>query len=74
MHFTSQYLINEEKAVMANFKAEALEVEASRPRKDLISTMDDNNASKEKIKTLFEELSIEKLLVKQKDKQFMAAN
>ena len=74
MHFTSQYLINEEKAVMANFKVEALEVEASRLRKDLISTMDDNNASKEKIKTLSEELSIEKLLVKQKDKQLVAAN
>ena len=74
MHITSQHLINEEKAVMANFKAEALGVEVSRLRKDLISAMDDNNASKEKIKTLSEELSTKKLLVKQKDKQLVAAN
>ena len=66
--------MNEEKVVMATSKAEALEVEASRLRKDLISAMDDNNASKEKIKTSSEELSIEKLLMKQKDKQLVAAN
>ena len=52
MHINSQYLINKEKAVMAHSKVESLEVEASRLRKDFIVAMDDNNASKEKIKTL----------------------
>ena len=37
LHITSQYLINEEKAVMANSKAEALKVEDSHLRKDLIA-------------------------------------
>ena len=60
MHITSQYLVNEEKAVMATSKVEALEVEASSLRKDLIVTMDVNNSSKEKIKALTEELNAEK--------------
>ena len=43
MQITSQYLISEEKAVMATSKAEALEVEVSSLRKDLIAAMDINN-------------------------------
>ena len=43
MHITSQYLMNEEKAMVATSKAEALEVEASSLRKDLIAAMDANN-------------------------------
>ena len=69
MHITSQYLANEEKAMVATSKVEALEVETSGLRRDLIAMMDANNASKEKIKTLSKQLSVEKLLVKQKDKQ-----
>ena len=68
MHITSQYLVNEEKAVVATSK---LEAEASGLRKDLIAAMDANNSSKEKIKLY---LSAEKLLVKQKDKQLTAAS
>ena len=64
---TSQYLVNEEKAVVATSKAEALEAEASGLRRDLIATMDVNNTSKEKIKALTKKLNTEKLLVKQKD-------
>ena len=48
MHITSQYLINEEKAVVANSKAEVLEAKGSHLRKDLIVVMDNNNTSKEK--------------------------
>ena len=59
--------MNEEKVVMATSKAEVLEVEASGLRKDLIGAMDINNKSKEKIQALSKELSIEKLLVKQRD-------
>ena len=74
MHITSQYLIVEEKVVIATSKAEALEVKASSLRKDLITAMDVNNTSKEKILALSEQLSVEKLLVKQRDEQLVAAN
>ena len=73
-HITSQYLANEEKVVVATSKEEALEAKASGLRRDLIATMDANNASKEKIKTLSEQLSTEKLLEKQKDKQLATAS
>ena len=53
---------------MATSKVEVLEAEALGLRNDLIMVMDDNNSSKEKIKTLTEELNAEKQLVKQRDK------
>jgi len=64
MHITSQYLMSEEKAVVATSKAEALEAEASGLRKDLIEAMDANNLFKEKIQALTKQLNAEKLLVK----------
>ena len=67
MHITTQYLENEEKAVMANSKVEVLEVEASGLRNDLGVAMDALNASKEQVKILSEQLESEKLVVKQKD-------
>ena len=73
MHITTQYLANEKKAVMANSKVEALEVEASGLRKDLIATMDTNNASKEQLKVLSEKLDSEKQLVKYKDELLASA-
>ena len=73
MHITTQYLANEEKAVVANSKVEALEAEASGLRKDLIATMDANNISKEQIKVLTKQLDSEKQLVKQKDEIFASA-
>ena len=36
--------------VIANSKVEALEVKSSRLRKDVISTMDEGNSSKERVK------------------------
>ena len=59
---------------MATSKVEVLEAEALGLRNDLIMAMDDNNSSKEKIKTLTEELNAEKQLVKQRDKQLVATN
>ena len=67
MHITSQYLANEEKAVVATSKAKALEAEASGLRKDLITAMDTHNTSKEQVKVLTMQLDVEKLVVKQKD-------
>ena len=56
MHLTTQYLANEEKAIMATSKAEALETEASGLRKDLIAAMDAHNTSKEQVKVLIKQL------------------
>ena len=67
MHITTQYLANEEKAVVSNSKVEALEAEASSLRNDLSVAMDALNASKEKTNILTEQLESEKLVVKQKD-------
>ena len=64
MHITSQYLANEEKAIMANSKVEVLEAEALELRKDSIATMDINNTAKVQIKVLTEQLESEKPLVK----------
>ena len=60
--------------MMATSKVEVLEAEASGLRKDLIMAMDENNSSKEKIKTLIKELNVEKQLVKQRDEQLVVAN
>ena len=73
MHITTQYLANEEKAVVANLKVEALEAEASGLRKDLITTMDSLNASKEQVQVLTEQLDVERQSVKQKDELLAAA-
>ena len=54
MHITTQYLVNKEKAAMANSKVEALETEASGLRNDLGAAMDTLNASKEQAKVLTE--------------------
>ena len=64
MHLTAQFLSNEEKAVMAISKVEALEAEASGLRKELIAAMDAHNTSKEQVKVLTVQLEAERLLVK----------
>ena len=67
MHITTRYLANEEKAIVANSKVEALETKASGLRNDMGAAMDALNASKEQTKVLTEQLESEKQLVKQKD-------
>ena len=73
MHITTQYLANEEKAVVANSKVKALEAEASGLRKDLVAAMDALNTSKEQVKVLTEQLESEKQSVKQKDELLATA-
>ena len=67
MHITTQYLADEEKAVVANSKVEPLEIKALGLRNDLGVAMDALNASKEKTKVLTEQLESEKQVVKYKD-------
>ena len=44
-----------------------MEVENSKLRKELIAVMDDANQAKEKLRTLTEELKVERELTKEKD-------
>lgn len=74
IHITIEYLTNEERVVMANSKVEALEVESSKLRKDLIIAMDGWNKVKEKLKALTDKLQVEKLLTMQKDEQLQSTN
>ena len=59
---------------MVGFKVEALEVESSKLKKELISAMDKGNTTKEKVKALTEELRVKKLLTMQRDEQLQVAN
>ena len=73
IHITIQYLANEEKAVVANSKVEALETEASGLQNVLGAAMDALNASKEQTKVLTEQLETEKQMVKQNDDLLVSA-
>ena len=52
---------------------EALEAENSKLKKDLIVTMDEANTLKEKVKTLSDDLKVEKQLTLEKDEQLLTA-
>ena len=54
-------------------KMEALEVENSKLKKDLIVAMDEANTIKEKTKTLSDNLKAERQLTLEKDEQLLAA-
>ena len=73
MHIMTQYLANEEKAIVANSKVEALKTKASSLWNDLGAAMDALNASKEQAKVLTEQLESKKQLVKQKDNLLASA-
>lgn len=62
IHITTEYLTNEERVIMANSKVEALEVESSKLRKDLVIAMDGWNNVKKQLKALTGKLQVEKLL------------
>ena len=74
MHIWSKYLSQEKKAMVAGSKEEALEAEATKLKRDLITVKDEANTAKEKNKTLANKLKVEKQLTVQKDKQLQAAN
>ena len=60
---TTDYLAMKEKVVMVNSRAEAVEVESSKLRKDLIETMDWANEAKDKLKEVTNQLRMERMLV-----------
>ena len=60
IHITSEYLSQEAKAMSVGSKVEAQEVENSKLRKELISTMDEANTAKGKAKNLVDDLRTKK--------------
>ena len=73
LHITSEYLALEAKIESAWSHASSLEAENSKLRKELIAAMDDANQAKEKLRTLTDELRVERELTKEKDEQIAAA-
>ena len=73
LHITSEYLAFEAKVESTRSHASSLEVENSKLRKELIAAMDNANQAKEKLRTLTDELRVERELTKEKDEQIAAA-
>ena len=73
LHLTSKYLVSEAKVESGRSHASSLEVENSKLKKELIVAMNDANLAKEKLRTLTEELRVERELTKEKDEQLAAA-
>ena len=73
LHITSKYLASEAKVEFARSHASSVEAENSKLRKELIAAMDDANQAKEKLRTLTEELRVERELTKENNKQIAAA-
>ena len=63
MHITNGHLANKEKVVLATFKVEAVEAKSLKLRMDLISSMNEANIAKGKLKALTDELEAGKLLI-----------
>ena len=73
LHITSEYLASEAKVESARSHALSLEAENSKLKKKLIAAMNDANLAKEKLRTLTDELKVERELTKEKDEQLAAA-
>ena len=69
LHITSEYLASEAKVESARSHASSLEAENSKLKKELIAAMNDANLAKEKLRTLTDELRVERELTKEKDEQ-----
>ena len=67
LHITSEYLAQETKVVFVVSRVEALEVENSKLKKDLIVTMGEANAMKEKLKVMGDDLRAKRQLMVEKD-------
>ena len=67
LHITLEYLASEAKVEFTWSHASSVEAENSKLRKELIAAMNDANQAKEKLRTLTEELKVERELTKEKD-------
>ena len=62
LHITLEYLASEAKVEFARSHALSLEAKNSKLKKELIVAMDDANLAKEKLRTLIDELRVEREL------------
>ena len=69
LHITSKYLTQKAKVASVVSGVEALEAENSKLKKDLITTIDEANIMKEKIKVMGDNLRAERQLTMEKDEQ-----
>ena len=73
LHITSEYLTQEAKVASLTSRMEALESKNSTMKKSLIDSMDEANTMKEKIKTLSDDIRVERQLNLEKDEQLLGA-
>ena len=73
LHITSKYLTQEAKVASLTSRMEALEKENSDLKKNLIAYMDEITSLKEKVKTLDDDLKVERKLTQEKDEQLLSA-
>ena len=67
LHLTSEYLTQEAKVESVASQVATLEVENLKLKKNLIAVMDKVNTTKEKVKTLSDDLRAEQQLTLEKD-------
>ena len=73
LHITSEYLTQKAKVASLTSRMEALEKENSDLKKNLIASMDEITSLKEKVKTLDDDLKVERKLTQEKDEQLLSA-
>ena len=73
LHITSELLTQEANVVSVMSRMEALEVENSKLKKNLIVAMDEANIIKTKANTFSDDLRAERQLTLDKDEQLLAA-
>ena len=73
LHITSEYFTQEAKVASLTSRMEALEKENSDLKKNLIASMDETTSLKEKVKTLDDDLRVERKLTQEKDEQLLLA-
>ena len=72
-HLTSEYLASKAKVESTRSHALSLEAKNLKLKKELIAAMNDANLAKEKLRTLTNELRVERELTKEKDEQLAIA-
>ena len=72
-HITSEYFTEEAKVASLTSRMEALEKENSELKKNLIVSMDEATSLKAKVKTLDDDLKVERKLTLKKDEQLLTA-
>ena len=72
LHITFEYLTQEAKVASLTSRMEALEKENSDLKKNLIASMDETTSLKEKVKTMDDDLRVERKLTQEKDEQLLS--